>query len=164
VRPGVYQPRDENRLSDYVKRHFDEDLKTRGIIANREVQIRRGVGSFKGQETDIHIDAITRNAKGDIADQITAIVETKGSWSPDLDRAMETQLRDRYLKDHHSPFGLYLVGWFSCPEWNGSDPRNKRSPKITVKDARERFSRQAASLTANGATLRAYVLNASLSS
>ena len=162
VAPGVYQPRDENRLSDYIKRHFDEDLKTRGIIANREVQIRRGVGSFKGQETDIHIDAITRNAKGDIADQITAIVETKGSWNPDLDCAMETQLRDRYLKDHHSPFGLYLVGWFHCAQWSNDDKRKKRSSTITLQEARDKFSRQAESVSKNGTTVRAFVLDASL--
>jgi len=138
------------------------DLKTRGIIANREVQIRRGVGSFKGQETDIHIDALTRNAKGDIADQITAIVETKGVWNPDLDRAMETQLRDRYLKDHHSPFGLYLVGWFNCAQWSNNDKRKRRSSKITLQEARDKFNTQAEVVSKNGTTVKAFVLDASL--
>jgi predicted NACHT family NTPase len=164
VNTGVYQPRDENRLSDYVKRHFDEDLKARGIVANREVQIRRGDGSFKGQETDIHIDAITRNASGDIADQITAIVETKGCWNPDLEHAMETQLKNRYLKDHHSPFGLYLVGWFNCAQWNDTDPRKRRSPKISLDEARDKFNEQAASLSTNDTKVTAFVLDASLSS
>jgi predicted NACHT family NTPase len=162
VKPGVFQPRDENRLSDYVKRHFDEDLKARGVIANREVEIRRSNGSTNGQRTDIHIDAITRDANGDIADQITAVVETKGCWNPDLDRAMETQLKNRYLKEHHSPFGLYLVGWFSCSQWTNSDRRKKRSPKMKLEEARAKFSAQAGSLSTNGTTVSAFVLDASL--
>jgi predicted NACHT family NTPase len=162
VQPGVYQPRDENRMSDYVKRHLDEDLRARGIIANREVQIRRGSGPFKGQETDIHIDAITKNANGEIADQITAIVETKGCWNRDLDTAMETQLKNRYLKDHHSPFGLYLVGWFNCSQWTDTDHRKRRSPKKSLDEAREKFNDQATSLSGDGNQLRAFVLDASL--
>jgi predicted NACHT family NTPase len=164
VKPGGFQPRDENRLSDYVKRHFDEDLKARGIVANREVQIRRGTGSAKGQATDIHVDAITRNANGEIADQITAIVETKGCWNRDLDRSMETQLKNRYLKDHHSPLGVYLVGWFNCLQWDDIDERKRRSPKMTLQEARERFNNQAAALSANGIQVRAFVLDATLAS
>ena len=162
VKAGIFQPRDENRFSDYVKRHFDEDLKARGVIANREVEIRRGSGSADGQRTDIHVDAITRDANGEIVDQITAIVETKGCWNPDLHRAMETQLKNRYLKQHHSPFGLYLVGWFSCSEWSNSDRRKRRSPKITLAEARKKFSAQAVSLSTNGTNISAFVLDASL--
>ena len=164
VRPGVFQPRDENRFSDYVKRHFDEDLKGRGIVANREVQIRRGTGSAKGQATDIHIDAITRSAAGEVTDQITVIVETKGCWNRDIDRAMETQLKNRYLKDHHSPLGVYLVGWFNCLQWNDNDHRKARSPRITLEEARDKFKNQAATLSANGTQVRAFVLDATLAS
>lgn len=164
VRPGVFQPRDENRFSDYVKRHFDEDLKGRGIVTNREVQIRRGTGSVKGEATDIHIDAITRNVDREIADQITAIVETKGCWNRDLDRAMETQLKNRYLKNHHSPFGVYLVGWFNCSQWDDSDHRKARSPKTTLEEARDKFANEAAALSANGTQVRAFVLDATLAS
>ncbi|HXI26740.1 MAG TPA: hypothetical protein VNG71_23005 [Pyrinomonadaceae bacterium] len=164
VSPGVFRPRDENRFSDYVKRHFDEDLKGRGVVANREVQIRRGTGSVKGQATDIHIDAVTRNVDGEVADQITAIVETKGCWNRDLDRAMETQLKNRYLKDYHSPFGVYLVGWFSCSQWDDSDHRKARSPKTTLEEARDKFANEAAALSANGTQVRAFVLDATLAS
>jgi hypothetical protein len=159
---GIYQPMDENELSNYVKLHFDQDLKARGIIANREVQIRRGEGLSKGQTTDIHIDAVTRTSTGQAYDQITVIVETKGCWNPDLDCAMETQLKDRYLKNHHSQFGLYLVGWFSCSQWNDSDYRKKQSPKISLEEARDEFSKQAASLSTNGMMIRAFVLDTSL--
>jgi hypothetical protein len=65
----VFEPKDENELSNYVKLHLDADLKERGIIVNREVQIRRGDTSFTGQATDIHVDAVTKKSTGDLYDQ-----------------------------------------------------------------------------------------------
>lgn len=164
VRPEVYRPVNENDLSNYVKRHFDYDLKERGIIANREVQIRQSEGTFKGQNTDILIDAVTRDWRGEIADQITLVVETKGCWHRELDQAMETQLKNRYLKDNQSQTGLYLVGWFNCNQWDESDPRKKKCSGISKDEAREKLESQAATLAADGATLRAFVLDTRLSS
>ena len=43
------RPKDEDHLSNYLKRHLSDDLNQQGIIANREVQIR------KGEFTDIHV-------------------------------------------------------------------------------------------------------------
>jgi hypothetical protein len=51
-----WRPKDENSLSDYVKIHLDKDLRQRGVIVNREVEIRHG----HGERTDIHVDAIIR--------------------------------------------------------------------------------------------------------
>src|SRR5262249_23587127 len=51
-------PKDEQDVADYVARHLDEDLRGRGIIVNREVQIRKGIGARTGQRTDIHVDAV----------------------------------------------------------------------------------------------------------
>src|SRR4051794_16455897 len=36
------RPKDEERLSEYLKRHLDADLRDRGIVFNREVTNRRG--------------------------------------------------------------------------------------------------------------------------
>lgn len=161
---GIYRPKNENALSNYVKRHFDEDLKARGIIVGREVQIRQSEGLFKGQNTDIHVDAFTRDANGNVADRITVIVETKGCWNPDLNHAMETQLKNRYLKNHASPFGMYLVGWFNCEQWSSDDPRKQRSARLTLPQARKKFEKQAAALSNQEATLKAFVLNVGLPS
>jgi hypothetical protein len=60
---GQYWPKDEEDLSDYVTRHLDEDIQHRGIVVNREVQVRRGIGSGTGQFTDIHVDAVVPGAK-----------------------------------------------------------------------------------------------------
>lgn len=162
VEKGVFEPKDENALSDYVKIHFDEDLKSRAIVANREVEIRGSKSQFRGQETDIHIDAITKDSAGTAYDQITVIVETKGCWNRDLNRAMDTQLVGRYLKDHSSPFGVYLIGWFICPQWNITDPRKKEAAKGSLGEYRNKFSHQAAALSIDGATVKAFVLDASL--
>ena len=58
-----YWPKDEQDVADYVTRHLDEDLRGRGIIVNREVQIRKGIGKGTGQRTDIHVDAVVPEDK-----------------------------------------------------------------------------------------------------
>ena len=161
---GVCKPKDENALSNYVKLHLEADLKARAIVVGREVQIRQNQGSFKGQNTDIHVDAFTRDPNGNVSDRITVIVETKGCWNADLDRAMETQLKNRYLKNHPSPFGLYLVGWFNREQWSNQDRRKHRSTHSTLQQARDTFEKQAASLSDQDATLKAFVLNVGLPS
>ena len=54
-----WRPVDENDLSDYVARHLRRNLGSRGIIALREVEIRRGRGDTSGEKTDIHITGVT---------------------------------------------------------------------------------------------------------
>jgi hypothetical protein len=164
VSAGVYRPRDENRLSNYVKRHLEEDLKNRGVIANREVEIRSGEGEFQGQRTDIHIDAISRDPESEAYDRITAIIETKGCWNRELETAMETQLKNRYLKDNACRFGLYLVGWFNCSQWDSDDWRQAQAPNLTKRDAQQKFDEQSLTLSDHSLTLKAYVLDAALPS
>jgi hypothetical protein len=100
-----FTPKNENELSDFVKVHFDDDLVGRGIVINREVRIHRG------QFTDIHITALVRGKSAETFDQVTAIIEVKGSWNPELKTAMATQLVGKYLTENHCQHGLYLVGW-----------------------------------------------------
>ena len=51
-RNAQYCPKEELHLSDYVARHFRENLEQqRGVIINREVQIRKG-------QTDLHFDSV----------------------------------------------------------------------------------------------------------
>ena len=109
-----YIPKDENRFSDYVKRFLESQLKERGIILNREVEIRRGCGVSKGERTDIHVDAIAFGPKLEKYDRISVVIEAKGCWNTGVMTAMETQLVKRYLKDNPYSNGLYLVGWFNC--------------------------------------------------
>ena len=163
IEKNVYSPKDENRFSDYVKRHFDEDLRQRGVIVNREVEIRRGGGATPGERTDIHVDAVVRGPNGEIYDSVTVIIEVKGCWHQGLNQAMKTQLVDRYLKDNRCQHGLYLVGWFNCDEWDNDDYRKKRqAPKLSIDEAQTRFGTQAAELSQQGMRIRALVMNTAL--
>ena len=151
---------DENSFSDHVKRHLEEDLKERGVVLNREVEIRRSVGPGTGQRTDIHVDAVRR--AGTVGyEQVKVIIEAKGCWNADVRTAMRTQLRDRYLLDSDCRHGLYLVGWFRCMQWSSRDDRQKTVPWTSLDEARVELAGQAGQLTSD-VTIRSYVLNAAL--
>jgi hypothetical protein len=156
-RDKVFRPRDEDSLSDFIKLHLEEDLKNRGIIINREVRIHRG------QRTDIHVDAVSEGAVEGQFDIIAAILEMKGSWNPELDSAMESQLIGKYLRDNNCRHGLYLVGWFTSDLWDSKDHRSRQVPSESISEARKRFDHQAAALSdSDDITVRAFVLDAKL--
>lgn len=146
VTRNKYRPNDENAFSDYIKRHFDEDVKDRGIIVNREVEIRRGEGAGVGERTDIHIDCVLIK-NGQIVDTITAIVETKGCWHSQLRTAMETQLVQRYLHDNQCRHGLYLVGWFDCDQWDARDRRRRACQRNSIEELSDHLATQSSELS-----------------
>lgn len=162
VNEGIFEPKEENNLTDYIKRHIEEDLLQRGIIVNREVQIRRGTGGAPGEVTDIHVDAIKYTSDGKEFDKVSAIIEVKGCWHRELDSAMKTQLVERYLKDNRCKYGLYLVGWFFCSQWNPNDPRKKQVRLASKDEAEEKFNLQATELSLNDTLIRALVINTAL--
>jgi hypothetical protein len=161
IRKNCHRPKEEMRLSDHVKLHFERDIRSRGIVVNREVLIRQFSGNNPGEKIDIHVDAVSQRPGGDY-DRISVIIEVKGCWNRDLMTGMQTQLRDRYLRDNPCRFGLYLVGWFMCPQWDKGDYRNGDTPRLSLDDARARFDLQAATLSSDEAHLKAFVLNAAL--
>jgi len=150
----TFKPRDEDSLSDYIKIHLDDDLKKRGIVVNREVQIHRK------QRTDIHVDAAIKRSEEDVSDTITVVVEVKGSWNVELNHAMQTQLVDKYLRDNHSHHGLYVVGWFASQLWDDNDWRKSKIGKLSIEDAVTQFSTQASQLSEGTTHVRALVLDA----
>jgi predicted NACHT family NTPase len=162
VDDNKFKPVDENAFSDYVKRFLDKDLKSRGIIVNREVELRRNYGGSSGERTDIHVDAVVKKPNGELYDCITVIIEVKGCWHKDLNSAMKEQLVQRYLQDNSSKYGLYLVGWFKCNQWDDKDSRKGKAPKISIDQIREQFDRQAEQLSSPPNVVRAYVLNTAL--
>lgn len=159
----TFRPRDENDFANYVKRHLDDDLKGRGIIVNREVEIRRRTGDARGERTDIHVDAVLPRGGEHDYDVITVIIEAKGCWHGELMTAMETQLNGRYLNDNQCQHGLYLVGWFNCEQWDQNDSRYSSRVRQLQKPELEQFlESQASSLTSDGMVLRPFVINAAL--
>ncbi|MEM6253510.1 MAG: hypothetical protein AAF821_11360 [Cyanobacteria bacterium P01_D01_bin.156] len=159
---NLFRPVDENDLSDYIKQFLDEDLKARGIIINREVEVKRSYGKNTGARTDIHVDAIVKHPNGKIYDSITAIIEVKGCWHREVKTAMKTQLVERYLADNAYSHGLYLVGWFACPQWDAEDSRHKDMPKMDLGEAKHYFEQQAKDLTSSAINVRSFVLNTAL--
>jgi hypothetical protein len=115
-----YEPKDENSLSDFVKMHLEYDLTDRDIVINREVEIKRGSSKGKGERTDLLVQAISPDNK------ITVVIETKKCNHGEVETAMESQLRKRYLNNYNSSTGIYLVGWYYGDHLPNRKKLNKR--------------------------------------
>lgn len=166
---STFVPKREERLSDLLRRHFVRDLIERGIVVNREVQIRprQGKRGSPGETTDIHVDAITRDTDrmSGAADIVQAIAEVKGCWNKDVTTAMKDQLRDRYLQDNDCQHGLYLVGWFLCDEWDETDYRKADAIRMmppSIAEARAFFDKQAVELSQDDSVIGSHIINCSL--
>ena len=157
-----WKPKDENSFSNYVKNHLDLDLKQKGTIVNREVEIRRQTGNQPGERVDIQVDAISKQPNGEEYDRISVVIEVKGCWHSELNKAMQTQLIGRYLNEARYQHGLYLVGWFNCSQWIASDDRQKKAPKLNIEAARKQFNSQARELSQSAVTVKAFVMNTAL--
>lgn len=145
-----------------MKRHLDADLRERSVVVNREVVIRCGTGNQDVERTDIHVDAITEDADSNTYQTIKVIIEVKGCWHRELNRAMESQLVGRYLQENTSQYGLYLVGWFRCDQWHGDDWRKDATPRISLEEARHQFYAQAMALSVNGVKVDTIVIDAAI--
>lgn len=156
IEKDIYKPKDENAFSDYIAMHLDKELKQRGIIINREVQIRQV------RHTDIHVDAVVKDSSGKVYDSVTTIIEVKGCWHRKLFDAMEKQLVNKYLKNGRCHHALYLVGWFNCDKWDKKDYRRRRSPSLSINEAQKKFDAQAAKLSQQNTRIKALVINMAL--
>ncbi len=142
-----FRPKDEEDLSDGIASWLRDDLgPSKGVVINREVQPRRG------QETDIYINAVTRIPSGENA-ILTVVVEVKGCWHKELDKAMETQLVNRYMKENGLACGLYIVGWYVCDKWDDGDYRKKAAMQRSVQNLHKQLLAQAKDITARSDTV-----------
>jgi hypothetical protein len=119
TRRHSYSPKDEEDLSNEIASWLEDDLGTeRGLVLNREVQLRTG------QRSDILVDAVARNR--DNESRLTVVIEVKGCWNDEVQTAATTQLVEDYLAKNGLTHGLYVVGWFMCPRWDHPrrPPRN----------------------------------------
>lgn len=160
VDKSLWRPKTENDVSDYIKSHFVADLSKRGIVVNREVEIRRPPGPGMGKRTDIHVNAITTESYKSESNPLKAIIEVKGCWNKELENAMKEQLYDRYMQENRTNFGLYLIGWFKSQKWDEKDPRKRREPTINIAEAKTIFDIKARELSGEtGSYIRAFVLD-----
>jgi hypothetical protein len=151
----VHTPKPEEPLSRELGREIQRLLAPRGVKITHEVKIR------ERQFVDIYISAIASNSQRRL---LSIIIEVKGCWNRELKTAMDTQLSMRYLKDNENRFGIYLVVWFLCDEWdNREDARKGDTPHRSIAEMRAFLDDQANTLSANArSTVRALVLDATI--
>jgi len=164
---NVFRPKDEISFSSYITRYLNYNLKETAIFVKPEVQIRRGIGKgpnkIKGQRTDIYIEAAILGIEHDKYEKVKLIIEVKGCWNPKIMNDMKAQLVERYLKNNDCQYGLYLVGWFNCPQWDLSDPRMKQCKKWKLKCLKKKLEEQSKSLSNQERTIRSHIIDCSLS-
>ena len=152
--------KDENDFADQITIYLKEQLENRGIILNREVEIRRGRG-----RTDIHVDAVTLERSGEQRRRAKVIIEVKGCWHSKLKTAMENQLVKKYLTTADCRHGIYLVGWFYCAicvPIGGPLERLVQGDDYGIHAAQDYFNSQAAALSKEGIRVQAVVLDTGL--
>jgi hypothetical protein len=160
---GSFRPVDENAFSDHVVGHLRRLLVDSGVILNREVEIGRVPGAPVGDRTDIKIDALRRLKDRSGFDSITAIIEVKGCWNPQLLSALKDQLYDKYVAPLGAPVGIYLVGWFPKSQWDTNDSRRKATRDLAISEVQSQLDAQAAGLP-QGFAVRAVVIDCRLPS
>jgi hypothetical protein len=156
------RPKSENEISDWLQRWLRQDLRGRGVLVDREVQITPGPRGKMGQSGDLVVSALAgQRTPG--ADVVTVTVEVKGCWNRDLDTAMQTQLVERYLATVGRREGIYLVAWFGDGTgWTTDHRARSRGIRRDLSDARAFFADQARRLSAAGpVTVDSVVLDCS---
>ena len=157
-------PKDEMNLSNCLKRFLERDLKERGVLADREVQICPRRGEDPAQVVDILVRAIPFLEDGQPGFPVSVVVEVKCAWNEGVLLDMARQLYERYLKNSEMHFGIYAVAYFYCDAWNWQrDARKSAGESRTAIDVlRESLSTQAASLTSSQKLVESLVIDARL--
>jgi hypothetical protein len=124
----IRRPKTEEEASDYLRQRLNDLLKERGVIVNREVQVRRIRPSGIPERTDLRVDATADDPRTGESPVLTIVGEVKAAWSSELHTAMRSQLVDRYMLDTATRHGLYIVLWFDVGWWapeQGTRDRNR---------------------------------------
>lgn len=136
-------PKPENHLSDWLRDFLREDLKGKGVLVDRETEVRSGPKNKMGEAVDIQVNAVAGD-RVEGAPIVSLMIEVKGCWHRNVLTEIETKLADRYL-DPKRRYGLYVVGCFASEQWDPSDYRKKAcsrfdraelSKKLDVEPAR----------------------------
>jgi hypothetical protein len=156
------RPKSERELALWLARHLESDLQGRGIVVDREVEVKPHPRGRMGKAVDLLVTAIA-GAQVEGATLVTVAIELKCCWHDDLDTAMLDQLVAQYL-DAENDQGIYLVACFDSPDWSEADIRNRtRCRRRTVTETREFFDEQARAVRDEGlADVSVFVLECTL--
>lgn len=157
-------PKDEMNLSNCLKRHLDRDLNERGIIADREVEIRQKIGEDSAQHIDVLVRAIPFDENGRPASVVSVIIEVKGAWNRGTLLDMRRQLYDRYMNNSEMNFSIYVVGYFGCNAWDWKDDDRRASgqSQTPIDVLKKKLKDEATSLTNSEKLVQSIVLDARL--
>jgi hypothetical protein len=157
---SVPYPRQEEHVSDEVKKAIQLVFDGFAVTASREVQIFRrrvsGDSGSPGSLTDVFVEV---PAPGTLdGTKLTVIVEVKRSCNSEVKHALQTQLVDRYLVEEGTNFGVYVVAFFDSEAF---EMRPSYKPKWSgIETARSELESQAVDVSVNGRTVKSYVLDA----
>jgi hypothetical protein len=152
------RPKNEDRLSDYTADHVRRDLAERGLVIDREVEVRRKAGAGIGERNDLAVQAATAGR----TDVLRTTIEVKGCWHDKVLTAMRNQLVDKYLAPYGERHGIYLVFWFDPQHWDPQDPQRGPALTTTKADLAALLDEQAEELLAEGWHIRPIVIDASI--
>jgi hypothetical protein len=121
-------PKDENRISDWYCHALRVLLSRRGLIINREVEVKNSTGRGVGMRQDIRVDV----SDSETGDHYVTVIEVKGIWNTGVKKNLATQLAGDYLVDGGLTHGVYLVVSFSPEQMTdkfkaAASRRNQRS-------------------------------------
>ena len=147
------RPKSEDEVSGYLANELSRDLIVRGVIVNREVQVRRNRSSGIGERTDLLVDAAL--VGGSETHRLSLPVEVKGAWNPELRTAMRDQLVERYMRDIAANDGVYIVVWPDLASWTDvTDTRRKALASLDRPILEAELAAQASALADEGVRVR----------
>jgi hypothetical protein len=73
--------------------------------------------------------------------KVAVVIEVKGCWNNSILTAIDSQLVADYLRLNGLTYGIYLVGWFVCKEW---DTKQNKLVSHTFTDAQKEVRQLAA--------------------
>lgn len=158
------RPKSEEEISDYLAIELEQRLNARGVVVNREVQVRRSRPSGLPERTDLRVEAV-RPGHDAIGSTGTLRIpgEVKGIWNEEVIESLETQLVQRYMADFQTGHGLYVVAWFDQAPWTTSDGRRSRAASHgDIADIRADLEAEAEKQRARGRVVTVRVLDCSL--
>jgi hypothetical protein len=90
------RPKSEEEISDYLAIELEQRLNARGVVVNREVQVRRSKPSGLAERTDLRVEAVRPDQDAMRSTGTLRIPgEVKGIWNKEVIESLETQLVQR---------------------------------------------------------------------
>jgi len=126
----VKRPKHEPRLCDWLASELRDRLSPKGAVVNREVQVRSLSPKGMGERTDILVELAPQGMDGKPGNIQRVVIEVKGCWNAELITSPASQLRDNYMKAYGAGFGIYVVMWFLCGEWDDKDYRKRKTQTL----------------------------------